>query len=83
MLSLFSKLQGDIHHDPLTIIMDTNPLVAHLCVIKVTTTKYKPKTSSCNDADLIKEQAKDRNKNSCNNSSHNFIINCHSNCIKR
>jgi hypothetical protein len=52
------QLQGDIHHDPLTIIMDINPLVTHLCVVKVTIMKYKPKTSFFNDADLIREQGK-------------------------
>jgi hypothetical protein len=83
LLSLFSKLQGDIHHNLVSIIMDTNPLVAHVCVVKVITMKYNPKTSSFNDVDLIKEQRKNLNRNSCNSSSHNFIINCHSNCIKR
>jgi len=45
--------------------------------------KYNPKTSSFEDADLIREQTKNLNINNCNSSSHNFIINCHSNCIIR
>jgi hypothetical protein len=63
--------------------MDTNTLVAHVCVVKVTTMKYNHKTSSFNDADLIREQTKNLNRNSCNSSSHNFITNCHSNYIKK